>query len=599
MPTRRPGRHRIHQHSRHAQASNLPRIVLLCIGIVLVLALVATWIAFSTFGNSGNNRAGEASDKSQHQAFDYPADQDARQVTFKDDRRTKYQDLTEQQLAKDYAKEPYSIDDPFVVVDPYDNMPLSALMMFKTKEPAQITVTVESEGDADDITRTYKGYKKEHRVPVLGLYEDSDNAVQVEAKTKGKKANLESTVEVTTEPFPDDFLRPELVTSDPEAMEAGLSFMIPTKEYMYAADANADVRWFTSLPAKLAFERLENGHILFASREENEEQYNELIEMDMLGKIYNDYVIQIDGYDDVNLIHHDVVELPNGNLLATTHEPDSDYIEDQMIEIDRKTGQTRRFINNRDLFDAKAYEEYSGKNADTNDWLHQNAIWLDDESDSIYISGRSQDSIVKMSYPDAEIDWILGAHEDWPESHDEYLLDPVGDVKFPAGQHAVKKLPDQDGDPNTVDIILFDNNTVLTRGDEEASDTYSRGVQYRIDEKKRTVEEVWAYGEDRGTAFFSDIIGNTQYLPDTDQILITSGAIDVGEEGRAESRVVEVTRDDDPKVVFEVKNPAFYRSDARYIYRSFRWPLYPDKKWDFSFGPQHDSGSEKAASASQ
>src|SRR5699024_6986108 len=136
------------------------------------------------------------------------------------------------------------------------------------------------------------------------------------------------------------------------------------------------------------------------------------------------------------------------------------------------------------------YEEYDGKNAEDNDWIHQNAIWFDNRSESILISGRSQDAIMKVSYPDADIEWILAAHEDWPESYDDYLLEPIGDVKFPAGQHAMKILPTQDGNPDTVDVLLFDNNTVITRGDEEVSDTYSRAVQYRINEKEKTVERI-------------------------------------------------------------------------------------------------------------
>src|SRR5699024_2695954 len=155
--------------------------------------------------------------------------------------------------------------------------------------------------------------------------------------------------------------------------------------------------------------------------------YNLLLEMDMLGKIYNAYIVEIDGYEKPNIIHHDVIELPSGNLLATVHEPNGKYIEDQMIEIDRETGKTRRFINGRKLFPREAYEAFTGKNADENDWLHQNAIWFDMRSESILLSARSQDAILKVSYPDADMEWILASHEDWPASYDDYLLDPIGD----------------------------------------------------------------------------------------------------------------------------------------------------------------------------
>lgn len=557
----------------HAVSRRKP-VAVLTIAAVLVLAVLIA-LAVVYFSNAGQDSEAE-------RTFDPPADPDARQVTFLDDRRANYQNLAEQQYAQDYEDGDHPLEDPFIVLDPYDSMPLSALVMFHTDEPTRVRTTVAGKDDDTSIERTDDGYRTEHRVPVLGLYPETDNSVQFQVETEDGEPAGENSITIQTDPLPDDFVAPELVESEPALMEDGLSFMIPLKKYLYAIDSNADVRWYSTEPIKAAFDRLENGHILFATQDEARDKYNELVEMDKLGKVYNDYVIQIDGYDDTNLIHHDVVELPSGNLLATTHEPDSEYKEDQMIEIDRETGETRRFINDRDLFPAEAYEEYSGKNAEDNDWIHQNAIWFDEDDQSVLISARSQDSILKISYPDAEIEWILGAHEDWPDSYDQYLLEPIGEVKFPAGQHAVKIVPDEDDDPDTLDALLFDNNTVITRGDTEVSDTYSRGVQYRIDEEDMTVEEVWSYGEDRGTDFFSNIIGNTQYLPGTDGVLITSGAINTDD--GTESRVVEVGHDDESRVVFEVKTPEFDRSEPEYIYRSFRWPLYPEAEWDFSFG---------------
>src|SRR5690625_122536 len=100
--------------------------------------------------------------------------------------------------------------------------------------------------------------------------------------------------------------------------------------------------------------------------------------MDLTVKVSNAYKIHIDGYEKGNLLHHEVIELPNGNLLATTHEPDSDYVEDQMHEIDRETGKTVQEIDAKSFFPKEAYEEYDGKNAEDGDWFHQNAIRFDE-----------------------------------------------------------------------------------------------------------------------------------------------------------------------------------------------------------------------------
>src|SRR5690625_7368002 len=80
----------------------------------------------------------------------------------------------------------------------------------------------------------------------------------------------------------------------------------------------------------------------------------------------------------------------------------------------------------------------SGKNAEENDWIHHNALWFDESDESILVSARSQDVILKISYPDGELEWILGADEKWADNYKKYLLEPKGDVKVQAEQHAIK-----------------------------------------------------------------------------------------------------------------------------------------------------------------
>src|SRR5699024_4517064 len=128
----------------------------------------------------------------------------------------------------------------------------------------------------------------------------------------------------------------------------------------------------------------------------------------------------------------------------------------------------------------------------------------------------------KISYPDAEIEWILGADEKWPDDYKQYLLEPEGDVKFPAGQHAMKIVdnPDFENHPELKDIILFDNNEVFTRGDREARKKDIKAIRYTENEEDMTIEETWNYGIDRGKEFYSHIIGNVQYLYDQDNIIL-------------------------------------------------------------------------------
>lgn len=541
----------------------------------VILLFLLTAVAACT-----DNKKEKSENESKGEEFNLDPDPDAEQVTTYDDEIIEEQTVKEKELLSEYEDGSHTIDDPFVRLDPYDAAPLSAYVMFETEDPAKITVTVQGEDEQQPMKKTFDVYEKEHQIPLLGLFPDTENIVQVTAEKEDGKTET-SEFPIKTEPLPNDFLHTELEEAKPEKMEDGLTFLIPSKEYLYGVDDNADVRWYSSLPSSLVFKRLENGNVLQATEYEGQAQYNEIIETDMLGKVINAYTVDIPGYDGGNMVHHDIIELPNGNFLATTHEPDSDYIEDEMIEIDRDTGKTLRQINLKDVFPEDAPDEYDGKRAEKGDWAHQNAIWFDEEDNSILLSIRSQDLIMKLSYPEAEIQWVLAADEKWPEDFKDYLLDPGNeDIKFPAGQHAVKTLPDQDGNPDTLDIILFDNNNVIYRGDKDVSGDYSRIVQYRINEKEKSVEEVWSYGEERGKDLYSSIVGNSQYLYDTGNRLMTSGHIDTeGELADTTAKVVEVMDDKEAEVVYELTISDFTKngSDTKHMYRSLRMPLYPER----------------------
>lgn len=196
---------------------------------------------------------------------------------------------------------------------------------------------------------------------------------------------------------------------------------------------------------------------------------------------------------------------------------------------------------------------------------------------------------MKLSYPEGEVQWILGADEEWPEEYEEYVLEPVGDVKFPAGQHAMKIVdnPEYDDSPEMKDVILFDNNEVFTRGDRDVSKDYSQAIRYLINEKEMTVEETWSYGKDRGESFFSHIIGNVQYLYETDHLILNSGATDDQESPTGVTgRVVEVDTEDDPEVIFELEVQGKEEDSVQYTYRTWRFPLYPETDWDFTLNEE-------------
>lgn len=485
------------------------------------------------------------------------------------------QTVIEKQLKADSKNA--TLEKPYVKLNPYGTSPLTALLLFNTAEKMKITVEVEGE-NADTTIESEVGseYTTEHEVAVLGLYADKANTVKISAVTQdGKKT--EKTITIQTDKLPAEMPTIDVKTSDTKKMEQTgnqLTFITPSTKYAYGVDSNGDVRWYSNKYNSHVFKELENGHLLYLTKYDNaDDTYSLLLETDYLGKIYHAYLMTTEaeseqsGSSSKSAIHHDAIELPSGNLLLTIND-DTKYMEDTMIEIDRQTGEVVKTIDLKDILPEEFYKDYKARSDGKVDWFHQNAIWYDESDDSIIISSRSQDTVMKIDYNSTKIKWILSDKEGWPDSYKKYLLNPTGDnFKYPAGQHAVEILPDQDDNSDTVDILLYDNNEVITRGDEEESGKYSEAVQYRINEKTKKVEMVFSFGKDLGEDYWTEIVGGARYMETTGNYLVNFGHRKDGKE----SSIIEVNQAGE--VVFEMNLTSF--PESAWAYRAERFSLYP------------------------
>jgi len=82
-------------------------------------------------------------------------------------------------------------------------------------------------------------------------------------KAHDEDGNTETTeINITTDELPEEIPTTELVEADAEKMEDGLTFIVPSKNYLYAVDENADVRWYADMEFRLILTRVQNGNIL-------------------------------------------------------------------------------------------------------------------------------------------------------------------------------------------------------------------------------------------------------------------------------------------------------------------------------------------------
>ena len=458
----------------------------------------------------------------------------------------------------------YTIDNPNVVLDPYHNSPLTALVMFETEEEVTPTITVHGEDELSTFSHTFES-SKIHYLPVYGLYPDTENTVTIVYTEDGEEKEKE--LKIKTEALPEDFILPTSVEADKENLSNDLYFFTPSsKGYTCAYDVNGDVRWYLSSNALWDNARLENGHLLISTERLINSPYymTGLYEIDLLGKIYQEYSLP-GGY------HHDYDELPNGNLLVASDDFNnpSGTVEDYIVELDRTTG---NIVKTFDLKDVLPMEEGKSENWINYDWFHNNAVWYDEATNSITLSGRHQDAVINIDYESGELNWIIGDPTNWSEEYQKYFFTPVGDdFEWQWSQHAAMITPEGY-------VFILDNGNNKSKVKEEyvsAEDSYTRGVMYKIDTDEMTIEQVWEYGKERGSEFYSPYISDVDYI-EKDHYIVHSGGI-VYKDGKVQNQpaglggadvlvsdTVELLNDE---VIFEIKLPTNnYRVEKMNVY---------------------------------
>lgn len=492
------------------------------------------------------------------------------------------QDNLEKNYSQAEKDSKYTTDNMFVKTNPYKTSPLTALAIFHTDEAAKVSYTVVGKSSGTSITNSTNKNTKKHRINVVGLYANTANKVEFTITYKDGRVE-KKTVEMQTQPLPKALsdVNINVKMADKKQMaigQNGLTVFTRTTKEPFAIDADGQIRWFSTEYNQHIFKTLKNGHLLILRKQDNSKLvYNDLVETNYLGKIYRNYQFSNKTSSTENLkaknksdgettaIHHDVIELPNGNLLATVSDG-SKFIEDTMVEINRKTGKVARVIDFKRIFPMDTYAQYDAtKRSDGKvDWLHQNAINYDKKDNSIIISSRHQDLIMKFNYKTMQPVWILSGRDktDWPKKWQKHVLSYAKGTTINGGQHDARVIVGSQKDGQET-ISFYDNNYAVSYGDKKTSGKYSAGRELKIDLKTMTAKEVRSYGQALGEANFTDRIGSNRQL-DNGNSLIDFGYLNA-KNGDA-SNIIEVTRDG-----YQVFNVELSNLQSKgYVYRSYR-----------------------------
>lgn len=443
------------------------------------------------------------------------------QVTYiREEDLIERQAIAENLMLKELESGSYTIDKPLVKLNPYIISPCAAIVLFKTEQETAVTITTRGKEPAGDITHTFPKAKT-HVLPVLGLYIDYDNTVDIRLYQGPEK-----TIRIKTGPAPGKIAELAYMHTTPEYLRDNLIVVTPpgNRNLTCGFDYNGDIRWYININLQMAIMKLKNGRILMGTPRVFYPPYfsTGLYEMDMVGKIHKEYLIPY-GY------HHDQQEMPNGDLLVLSQDARKSTVEDVCVLIDRETGAVKK------SWDFEKFltpgEGMSGYGSER-DWFHNNSLWYDERTNTISLSGRHLDAMVNIDYDTSKLNWILGDPEGWSEEKQKYCFKPEGDGEFDwqYAQHTVVITPDGD-------VMCFDNGCFRSKIKENFilyKDNYSRGVRYRINMDDMSIKQVWQYGKELGVDFLSKYISGVEYYGEG-HYLVHSGGTQLYDGARSEN----------------------------------------------------------------
>jgi hypothetical protein len=391
------------------------------------------------------------------------------------------------QLQKELNTGRYTFDNPLVVLDPYNNSPLTALAIFHTTESYGVRVTVKGDDPIDDVVGELN-VNKNHRIPIVGLYADRENTVIIELLNQTGQVVASNTILVQTDKLPssmNDLVKPVEVTT--KSAYGLIQVSGQDTPYPFAFDSTGTIRWYLSMESDGygMFPLTNNRFILLPdgilAQTISKPFTNEMYEMDHLGRVHKVFFVE-------KGVHHDVVEMtPGGNLLFASSSNEG-HIEDMVQEIDRETGEIVRSL--------VLSEVFGDTYVDMEDWAHINTVSYSPETDTVLLSPRNIHSGVKINWSTNELEWILGDPRFWEGTpFEDKVLQGIGDIIWHYQPHSIYEIPqDLDNDPNTIHIMMFDNHWHLSRKVDFYDDNENSFVSfYTINEVDMTVTQPHIY----------------------------------------------------------------------------------------------------------
>jgi len=481
---------------------------------------------------------------------------------------------------------------------PATNAPLAGLLRLTTDVDSRVSVLV---SDGTSVwEKDFYDYATIHSEMLLGFKPGRTNLILVTVHDKLRNDYTASQfLSFVPAALPGDFPTCVVLTNEPSLMEPGYTLFtienITTGHfYITIMDNGGEVVWYCNDPqsANIDVKQLDNGNLFIPSGNPS----NNFAEINMLGETVQTWKPPT-GY---LINYHDGILTDHGTILyltdvsrTVTNFPSSGTVSNAplvtteiddcpIVEISATNSEILNMWSPLDMLDPTrvTYLTYTTPNPYGVDNEHANALIEDTNDNSIIVSLRNQNAVIKFSRT-GQLKWILGPPANWSTNFQKYLLTPVGTpFEWNYAEHSLMLTPQGT-------LLTYDNGNYRASPFDPPipdQDNYSRGVEFSINETNMEVTQIWDTTTAGGDPLYTGIFGKTQWLPQTRDVLVTYGAISyingVHPSPYAPSaymvRIKEYTHDPVPQVVFDISffdynntSPAYRGYNA---YRALRIP---------------------------
>jgi hypothetical protein len=489
------------------------------------------------------------------------------------------------------------------------DVPLARSFSVSTSEPTSLILSLD-DGNGHAYSIEFPAVTGDHDVAILGLRPDSSYQVRVAVTAEdGRRVEQQDAIRIDTAPLPADFPGLNTLASEPSKMAAGYTLLDAIRKnrsagYLVILDDAGRVVWFRPAPGQSETERVGDGKLLTMGPQGN------LIQLiDMLGNVHEEWYAALsrDGKTagskavEIAGFHHDVFRIEETGTYLTSGRESVRQVDNYPVDESNPAITATVVIRDEPVIEFAAdgmilarwdfldmlkptriaFDATQGQ-PNATDWIHLNSIWHDPADDSILVSLRHQDAVVKFSRETGELIWILGPHDNW-QGFEQYLLAPTGSpFRWQYHQHAA--MVTSEGN-----ILLFDNANRRTSPFTgvpalPASANSSRAVEYQVDESTMTVRQTWEWGmEQSGEQIYTPFVGDADELPNANVLIAFGGLCTINgvpDENigacRSSARVIEVTRNGEAVFDISIDDPDD-TTTGYIVYRSERLDaLYAD-----------------------